>query len=199
MSEGVESEEHLSTLGPEVLSGPLVKSDPESDIKLEPKKLEIAESSTIITSEKINEVPESLQKDQLSAEIKIESKVDSLTTILKHKLESEESPAIKRSKSVSSKPSLSPTPTPIPQTTTDPSLKTTTSDLLKQSGRTPDEIIDGCDLRKFLNKTLTPYLLSGLNEMTAKWEAGEFNNELYNDKKVLLIFSEVLKNLADKQ
>lgn len=199
MSEGVESEEHLPTPTSEVLSGLLVKPDPESETKLEPKKLEIAESSTIVTSEKIHEASESLQKGQSLEEIKIESKLDNLTTILKHKLEPEESPAIKRSKSVSSKPSLSPTPTPIPQTTTDPSLKTTKSDLLKQSGRTPDEIIDGCDLRKFFNKTLTPYLLQGLNEMTTKWEAGEFNNETYDDKRVLLIFSEILKDLSKKE
>jgi hypothetical protein len=77
------------------------------------------------------------------------------------------------------------------------------TELIAQSNRKVEDIIDGSDLRKFLHKSLTEYLVKGLDEIVAAWELGEFEiSENDNDeilrKSVVLKFADILKNLAEK-
>lgn len=81
----------------------------------------------------------------------------------------------------------------------------TKADLIRQSGRKVEDIIDGSDIRKFLNKTLTENIVKGLDEIVRLWENGEFktestvttdttdsNSELLK-KAVVLKFADILK------
>lgn len=82
------------------------------------------------------------------------------------------------------------------------------SKLIKQSNRKFEDIIDGSDLRRFLNKSLSGYLVKGLDEIVKLWESGEFeidtNETNTNDddnqlrKRVVLKFSDILKQLVDE-
>ncbi|KAG0676980.1 hypothetical protein C6P40_005406 [Pichia californica] len=72
-------------------------------------------------------------------------------------------------------------------------------DLVKQSGRHVEEIIDGSDLRKFLNKSLTKDIVKALDEIVELWEAGEFNNSDAKilRKNVIAKFTDILKKNAE--
>lgn len=80
------------------------------------------------------------------------------------------------------------------------SIQPTKAQLVNQSGRKIEDIIDGSDLRKFLNKTLTESIVKGLNEIVKLWERGEFNSELETSnteqlkKNVILKFANILKD-----
>ena len=78
------------------------------------------------------------------------------------------------------------------------------ADLVRQSGRTVEDIIDGSDLRKFLNKGLTEYIVKGLDEVVALWEKGKFSLDGQEPtkevlkRKVALQFADIIKRLAEK-
>lgn len=78
------------------------------------------------------------------------------------------------------------------------------ADLVRQSGRTVEDIIDGSDLRKFLNIGLTEYIVKGLDEVVALWEKGKFSldgqepSKEVLKKKVALQFADIIKQLAEK-
>lgn len=95
----------------------------------------------------------------------------------------ESSPPLKKQKT-----SISPTPQPIPQVDVKQSKKPTTIN------KPIEEIIDGSELRKFLNRNLTPYLVKGLNEMSVRWEENKFEGK--DTKEVLETFSEIIKSYA---
>lgn len=59
-----------------------------------------------------------------------------------------------------------------------------------------EEIIDGSDLRKFLNKNITPFLIKALDELSVYWQKGEYDD--LDSKAILLKFSEIIKEYADK-
>ncbi len=59
-----------------------------------------------------------------------------------------------------------------------------------------EEIIDGSDLRKFLNKNITPFLIKALDELSEHWRKGEYDD--LDSKAILLKFSEIIKEYADK-
>ncbi|VEU22619.1 DEKNAAC103628 [Brettanomyces naardenensis] len=83
----------------------------------------------------------------------------------------------------------SPTPQPIPQ------LKQENTKRHEVKINKPvEEIIDGSDLRKFLNKNLTPFLIRGLNEMAEGWEKGTFTE--MDTRSVLAKFSGILAEYA---
>lgn len=96
----------------------------------------------------------------------------------------EETPTSKSSKNATPVPSIS------------------KEELLTQSGRNVEDIIDGSNLRQFLNKTLSGYLVDSLNEIVKLWEDGEFEaefgNELELKRKVAEKFGDIIKNLANK-
>lgn len=75
-------------------------------------------------------------------------------------------------------------------------------EILSRSGREVGSIIDGSDLRQFLNKTLSTYLVEGLDEIVNLWENGEFEVENQNDnelkRKVVEKFANILKLLANR-
>ncbi|ONH74287.1 putative kinetochore protein SPC25 [Pichia kudriavzevii] len=73
------------------------------------------------------------------------------------------------------------------------------TEMIKQSGKKVEDIIDGSDLRKFINRSLTPYLVEGLDNIVQLWESGELEVTSSEDaKKVVLKFAEILQNLAEK-
>lgn len=78
------------------------------------------------------------------------------------------------------------------------------ADLVRQSGRSVEDIIDGSDLRKFLNKGLTEYIVKGLDEIVELWEKGKFNfdgqepSKEVLKRKVALQFADIIKQLAEK-
>lgn len=91
------------------------------------------------------------------------------------------------------------------------SPRQTATDIVRKSGRNVEDIIDGSDLRKFLHKSLTEYMVKGLDEIVSLWEKGEFDTDLQsvdNDdnfetrdelkKKVVLKFADILKSLTEK-
>lgn len=84
----------------------------------------------------------------------------------------QEGPALKKAKSASG----SATPVPIPQTVASqpsPVKQETQESLVRRSGKSVEEIIDGSDVRRFLNKTLTETMVVGLRELVAKWDDGQ--------------------------
>lgn len=96
------------------------------------------------------------------------------------KRESESSlPPAKRSKSSSS--------TPKPQVKKEQQPAKTTKPVF--------EIIDGSDLRKFLNKNLTPYLVKGLNELSENWRQGKYKMD---EASVLKEFTKILQSYTDE-
>lgn len=75
-------------------------------------------------------------------------------------------------------------------------IQATKAQLVAESGRKIEDIIDGSDLRKFLNKTLTESIVKGLDEIVKLWENGEFNSDLETEqlkKNVILKFANILK------
>lgn len=106
------------------------------------------------------------------------------------------------------------TNTPLPSTNiTDTKQNTTTKDeCIKQSGRKIENIIDGSDLRKFLNISISENLIKSINNIVELWENSDtFNTEIeqlkQNDnlqnrnilkKKVLLRLADELKDLASE-
>lgn len=79
------------------------------------------------------------------------------------------------------------------------------SALIAQSGRKIEDIIDGSDLRKFLHKSLSEYMVKGLERIVDLWETGEFetaNTEHMDDKaltdKVVLKFADILRQLTEE-
>ena len=80
------------------------------------------------------------------------------------------------------------------------------AEIVSRTGRNIEDIIDGSDLRRFLNKTLAEYLVKGLDEIVQLWESGEFdikevgvesNNQQHLEKKVLRKFADILKDFAE--
>lgn len=78
------------------------------------------------------------------------------------------------------------------------------ADLVRQSGRKVEDIIDGSDLRKFLNKSLTEYIVKGLDEIVELWEKGAFYSDMQDEdqnvlkKKVVLKFADIIKQLGEE-
>lgn len=111
-----------------------------------------------------------------------------------------EEPPLKKSKSVSG----SSTPVPIPQTIASvpsPVKQETPESIIKRSGKTIEEIIDGSEVRRFLNKTLTEYMVKGLQELIDKWENGGLEIKGNDDDKKVVVneFCNILKDISNKE
>lgn len=113
---------------------------------------------------------------------------------------------------LSNSSSLSPIETPVSATSVKKELKQSSSvpptpsksELISQSDREIEDIIDGSDLRKFLHRTLTSYMVKGMDEIINLWESGNFQaTENDNDdeisKKVVLKFADILRQLAENK
>ncbi len=84
------------------------------------------------------------------------------------------------------------TPEPIPQLKKEEEEKKNETVIKKPI----EEIIDGSELRKFLNKNITPFLIKALNDLSERWQKGEYNG--LTSQAILLKFSEIIKGYADK-
>lgn len=119
-------------------------------------------------------------------------------TPLQPVVESVEGPAMKKVKSASG----SATPVPIPQTilSDQPEKIETQENIVKKSTKTIEEIIDGSDVRRFLNRTLTGYMVNGLKELVEKYEKGGFKVPSDKESKARVVddFCAILKELASR-
>lgn len=111
-----------------------------------------------------------------------------------------EGPPLKKAKSVSG----SSTPVPIPQTIASvplPVKQETQESIVSKSEKSIEDIIDGSDVRKFLNKTLTEYMVKGLQELIIKWENDDLkiNGSKFDKKIVVDEFCNILKDLSNKE
>lgn len=102
----------------------------------------------------------------------------------------EPKPLIKED-SITTKSSKNTTPVPL----------ASREELVAQSERKTEDIIDGSDLRRFLNKSLSGYMIKGLDELVKLWESGELDVADMDDavlkQKVVLKYSEILKKLVE--
>jgi hypothetical protein len=119
--------------------------------------------------------------------------------------EQQPEPKIETNNAASRSPSKQNTPIPAP--------KFIKADLLKESGRNVEDIIDGSDLRRFLNKSLTKYIVKGLDDVVCMWERGDFDTELKAtegtrfdhesrvilQKTVVSKFAEILSKIVENQ
>lgn len=119
-------------------------------------------------------------------------------TPLQPVVESVEGPAMKKVKSASG----SATPVPIPQTilSDQPEKIETQENIVKKSTKTIEEIIDGSDVRRFLNRTITGYMVNGLKELVEKYEKGGFKVPSDKESKARVVddFCAILKELASR-
>ncbi|QPG73743.1 hypothetical protein FOA43_001056 [Brettanomyces nanus] len=137
-------------------------------------------SAEIPCDSKASEDPEKSKESSANREISETSE-----TPLKHELSAPSLPAQKKLKTES------PTPQPIPQLKLEPS---TAHDV--KINRPVEEIIDGSELRRFLNKNLTRFLIRGLNQLAETWENGQLDD--LSTKAVLLEFSDILRKYAQE-